>query len=122
MSAGDWLLSPRDVAATLPTDPKVMRFAYALRHGTMKVGLYAPVGEDTQTPHKQDELYVIVSGSGSFEKEGERQPFTANDVIFVAAGEHHRFVDFTADFSVWVIFWGAEGGEPGAASAVSKPL
>lgn len=119
MSVGDWLLSSRDVAATLPTDPQVMRFAYALRHGTMKVGLYAPVGEDAQTPHKQDELYVIVSGSGLFEKQGERHPFTSNDVIFVPAGEHHRFVDFTADFSAWVIFWGVEGGERGAESKVN---
>ena len=119
MSVGDWLLSLRDVADTLPSDPEVMGFAYALRHGTMKVGLYAPVGEDNQTPHKQDELYVIVSGSGLFEKEAERRPFTANDVIFVPAGEHHRFVDFTDDFAAWVIFWGVEGGERGTGSKVS---
>ena len=119
MSVGNWLLSSKDVAATLPTDPETMRFAYALRHGTMKVGLYAPVGADTQTPHKQDELYVIVSGSGFFEKGGERRPFTSNDVIFVLAGEDHRFVDFTADFAAWVIFWGVEGGEREAKSKAS---
>ncbi len=45
-----------------------MRFHYALKHGTMKLGLYGPLQIDTQTPHKQDELYVIASGSGHFTK------------------------------------------------------
>jgi uncharacterized protein YjlB len=31
----------------------------------------------------------------------------AGDVLFAAAGEPHRFVDFSADFSVWVLFYGA---------------
>ena len=119
MSLGHWLLLSEGVAATLPTNPEVMKFAYALRHGSMKVGMYAPVGEDKQTPHKQDELYVIVSGNGFFEKGGERRPFSCKDVIFVAAGEDHRFVDFTADFATWVIFWGVEGGERGAGAKAS---
>jgi hypothetical protein len=25
----------------------------------------------------------------------------------------HKFVDFTSDFAVWVIFYGPEGGERG---------
>jgi hypothetical protein len=32
-------------------------------------------------------------------------------VVFVAAGEHHRFVNFSGDFSTWVVFYGPEGGE-----------
>jgi mannose-6-phosphate isomerase-like protein (cupin superfamily) len=88
-----------------------MKFTYALRHGTMKLGLYAPLGEDTQGPHKQDELYFVVSGRGYFERGDERRPFGARDVIFVPAGEHHRFVEFTQDFATWVVFWGSDGGE-----------
>ena len=30
--------------------------------------LFAPDGEDRQTPHTQDELYVVVSGSGTFRR------------------------------------------------------
>lgn len=111
MSDGNWLFSSQQVMATLPANPDVMRFAYALRHGSMKLGLYAPSGEDTQEPHKQDELYVVVSGTGVFEKSGVRRAFMPNDVIFVPAGETHRFVDFTDDFAAWVIFWGVDGGE-----------
>lgn len=86
-------------------------FAVLLKHGTMSVELYAPVGEDTQTPHSQDELYVVVAGSGMFNKAGERKPFGPGDVIFVEAGVEHRFEGFTDDFQTWVIFWGPKGGE-----------
>ena len=100
-----------DVAAALDTLPPDQRFQYPIRHGTMRVGLYAPIGTDTQTPHGQDELYIIVSGSGQFVKDGERRPFKAQDVFFVEAGAAHRFEDFSEGFSTWVIFWGPEGGE-----------
>lgn len=106
-----WIMRLADVAARLPDDPGMMRFHYALRHGTMKVGLYAPAGLDTQGPHKQDELYIVVSGSGFFVKGSDRRAFGAGDAIFVEAGVAHRFEDFTGDFAVWVVFWGAEGGE-----------
>jgi len=75
----------------------------------MKVGLYAP--EDIQGPHKQDELYIVVSGSGDFVKNGERRAFQAHDVIFVEAEATHRFENFSNDFATWVIFWGPAGGE-----------
>lgn len=111
MTESDWMFTLAGVVAKLPSEPGVMRFHYALRHGTMKIGLYAPAGADTQGPHKQDELYLIVSGSGFFVKNGERRPFDVQDVIFVEAGTRHQFEDFTKEFSAWVIFWGPEGGE-----------
>ena len=107
----DWLVQLGEVEAALPDETSTMRFTDALRHGTMRLGLYAPRGTDTQTPHKQDELYVVLSGSGRFIKNGETRAFGPQDVIFVEAGADHRFADFTPDFSAWVIFWGPEGGE-----------
>jgi mannose-6-phosphate isomerase-like protein (cupin superfamily) len=92
--------------------PMGERFVRALAHGSMSVELYAPVGNDPQTPHAQDELYFIQSGSGVFELAGERHRFGAGDCFFVAAGVEHRFASFTPDFSTWVVFWGPDGGEP----------
>ena len=66
---------------------------------------------DPQTPHDQDELYIVISGRGTFAKDGERRPFAPGDVIFVEAGATHRFEDFGADFATWVVFWGPSGGE-----------
>jgi hypothetical protein len=31
--------------------------------------------------------------------------------VFVAAGQPHRFEDFSEDFAVWVAFYGPDGGE-----------
>ena len=90
--------------ATLP-------FTVMLDHGTMSIEYFAPRKKDSQTPHKQDEIYVIIEGSGTFYRDGETIPFAKNDVLFVPAGMEHRFEDFTDDFATWVIFYGAEGGE-----------
>ena len=82
-----------------------------LRHGTMRVLLYAPRDVDRQTPHRQDELYIIQSGSGLFRKGDEAIAFGPGDLLFVEAHADHRFESFTADFAAWAVFWGPEGGE-----------
>lgn len=87
------------------------RFAMGMKHGTMRVLVYAPKGKDDQAPHNQDEVYMVVSGRGSFECGSEKVQFEPNDVLYVPAGVSHRFVDFTDDLVLWVVFYGAVGGE-----------
>lgn len=77
----------------------------------MSVEIYRPINIDPQIPHKQDEIYVIISGSGDFFLNGEVNSFQQGDILFVPAGAEHRFVNFTDDFATWVIFYGPEGGE-----------
>lgn len=86
-------------------------YTLLLRHGTLEVEIYRPVGTDRQKPHTRDELYVVIAGRGVFVHGEERTPFAPGDVLFVAAGVPHRFVDFSDDFSTWVFFYGPEGGE-----------
>jgi mannose-6-phosphate isomerase-like protein (cupin superfamily) len=86
-------------------------FATALRHGSMTVELFAPVGADLQTPHTQDELYFIHSGTGILVMDGDRHPFSPGTCFFVPAGMVHRFEQFSTDFCTWVVFWGPHGGE-----------
>jgi len=87
------------------------RSSLLLKHGTMELRWYAPKGEDPQTPHDQDEIYVVASGSGTFLRAGQRFPFGPGDALFAGAGVEHRFVDFSDDFAVWVVFYGPSGGE-----------
>jgi mannose-6-phosphate isomerase-like protein (cupin superfamily) len=102
----------RDALAQLPTrDGK--RFVVVFGHGTLALELYAPRGEDRQKPHTRDELYVVVAGAGTFVCDGVRTPFERGDALFAAAGAMHRFEDFSDDLAVWVMFYGAEGGEAG---------
>jgi mannose-6-phosphate isomerase-like protein (cupin superfamily) len=91
--------------------PDGQRYIELFRHGSLQVELYAPRGNDPQTPHTRDEVYVIISGSGRFHWSGKETTFGAGDVLFVPAGEEHRFVEFGEDFSTWVFFYGPEGGE-----------
>lgn len=79
---------------------------------TLEIGYYAPVGDDQQQPHAQDEIYVIHSGHGHFDLDGEVRPCNAGDVLFVPAGVPHHFQDFSDGFGAWVIFFGPDGGEP----------
>ena len=90
------------------------RFVTVFRHGTLEVELYAPRGHDPQQPHTRDEVYMVVSGSGTFVHGDKRDDFGPGDFLFVPAGLDHRFEDFTDDFSVWVLFYGPEGGEADA--------
>ena len=87
------------------------RYGVLLEHGTLEIGFYAPEGTDPQSPHEQDEVYVIHAGSGTFLLGESDQSFAAGDVLFVPAGVEHRFVDFSDGFGAWVIFYGPQGGE-----------
>lgn len=91
--------------------PEGERFAVALEHGTMTVEYYAPVGHDPQTPHEQDELYFIHTGTGVLTVDGTPHAFTPGDCLFVPARVEHRFTEFSEGFAAWVVFWGPKGGE-----------
>ncbi len=88
-----------------------MPFKALFEHGSLVIEIYQPDKVDHQQPHARDEVYVVISGSGYFVNGESRQPFEAGEVLFVPAGESHRFEEFTDDFATWVIFYGPEGGE-----------
>ena len=112
----DWLVPLERIMRDLAATPEDKRFHYPIRHGSMRVGVYAPrPPHDPQHPHDQDELYIVIGGSGTFAKGEKRRRFGPGDVIFVEAGVPHRFEEFGDDFATWVVFWGPSGGEAGAA-------
>lgn len=90
-------LTLEELTPLLPT-PEGKHFITGMAHGTMSVELYKPDKIDPQMPHEQDELYVILRGSGTFFVNGERVPFKPNDVLFVPAGIEHFFENFRDDF------------------------
>lgn len=87
------------------------RFVTLFEHGSLVVEVYAPRGVDLQKPHTRDEAYIVAKGTGEFVNGETRVSFEAGDFLFAAAGEAHRFENFTDDFAVWVLFYGPEGGE-----------
>lgn len=80
------------------------RYAEVIRRGGLSAGVYAPHQTDDQDSHDEDEFYVVLNGSGFFVAGEEKEPFGPGDLLFVEAGTHHHFEDFTPDFAVWAIF------------------
>ena len=87
------------------------RRASVVERGTLRLLCSLPLRPNEQTPHEQDELYVVVKGSGVLFHDGRRDRFSSGDAMFIAAGVEHHFEDFTDDLAVWVIFYGPKGGE-----------
>ena len=79
-------------------------FLEFFRKGNLSLEIYKPEKIDLQNPHEQDEVYIIVAGTGYFQNGDESYPFKTGDLIFVPAHKPHRFYDFSEDFSTWVIF------------------
>jgi quercetin dioxygenase-like cupin family protein len=64
---------------------------------------------DPQTPHDEDELYVVTSGRARFTGGDQTIDIAAGSVFFVPANEVHRFHDIAEDLAVLVFFGPAEG-------------
>ena len=81
-----------------------------LRVPVMSAGLYAlPVGaNDPQSPHKQDEIYYVISGAAKMSLGGNEKKVANGDVIFVEANLEHRFFDIEEELVLLVVFAPAE--------------
>lgn len=99
------------IARQLQDSAQGQLFSQLFAHGSLTVEIYAPQEKDNQQPHTQDELYVIISGSGTFVHAAQERSFRPGDLIFVPAGDVHYFKNFSDNFRTWVIFYGPAGGE-----------
>jgi mannose-6-phosphate isomerase-like protein (cupin superfamily) len=87
------------------------RSARVWQRGSLDVAFAIPVPPKDQTPHAQDEIYIIVRGGGVLLHDGKRDSFESGDILFVAAGTEHQFDDVTEDLALWRVFYGPHGGE-----------
>jgi mannose-6-phosphate isomerase-like protein (cupin superfamily) len=71
----------------------------------VELGVYVLVAPepDRQQPHSDDEVYVVLEGSGGLEVEAESVPVAEGDAVFVEAGADHRFTAYE-HLAVLVIF------------------
>jgi mannose-6-phosphate isomerase-like protein (cupin superfamily) len=75
----------------------------------LELGVYVLVAPepDRQQPHDRDEIYIVLSGRGTLEVEGDAVELGEGDGAFVKAGDDHRFTGYEG-LSVLVIFAGEE--------------
>ncbi|NUT32891.1 MAG: cupin domain-containing protein [Hamadaea sp.] len=86
-------------------------WAEQLRTADLSVGTYCiPAGGlDTQSPHTEDEVYVVTAGRARIVTPAGTADVGPGAVIFVPAGEEHRFEDVTEDLALLVVFGPAYG-------------
>src|SRR6476646_11449689 len=71
----------------------------------LELGVYVLVAPepDRQQPHEDDEVYVVLEGSGTLEVEDQRVELSEGQAVFVPAGAEHRFVGYE-QLAVLVVF------------------
>lgn len=81
-----------------------------LRVPSLSCGMYAlRIGEeDAQMPHAQDEVYHVIRGRGRIRAGSGDADVRTGSVIYVPAGEPHRFHDIVDDLLFLVVFAPAE--------------
>lgn len=81
-----------------------------LRVPTMSMGLYrlGAGTSDTQSPHRQDEVYYVLSGKAKLEVSGKQELAIPGTILFVEAGAEHKFVDIEENLELLVFFAPAE--------------
>ena len=90
----------RDQSAT---DKPYLEF---IRSRSMSVGLYVleAGAVDHQSPHFEDEGYVVLAGRSRFSAGNKTRDVGPGDTIFVPAGVPHQFHDITEQLRVIVVF------------------
>jgi mannose-6-phosphate isomerase-like protein (cupin superfamily) len=71
----------------------------------VEIGVYVLVAPepDRQQPHVDDEIYVVLEGTGVLEVEGVKTELREGQAMFVPAGAEHRFSAYET-LSLLVIF------------------
>lgn len=99
--AGNWA-QPSETGAT---------YIEHLATRDLSVGTYSlrAGATDGQSPHSEDEVYVVTRGRALFTSGAQTVEVTPGIVLFVPAHEQHRFHDIAEDLSLLVFFGPAEG-------------
>lgn len=94
-----------------------------VRVTNLSVGTYCiPAGGlDDQDPHAEDEIYVVTTGRATLVTPTDSAEVGPGSVIFVPAGEEHRFTEVSDNLTLLVVFGPAYGSRSAAVSALGIP-
>lgn len=111
---------PRDAWKLFDVEAEIRRqrssgspYREFLRVPALSSGVYSlPAGAtDLQSPHDEDEVYFVLSGSGRVRVEGEERPVGPGSILYVGATSEHSFFEIDEDITLLVFF--ASGGPSG---------
>lgn len=81
-------------------------FSEHLRSRSLSVGTYSiPAnGLDDQVSHREDEVYLVTAGRARLVTDTGEAEVAPGDLIYVPAGETHRFTGISEDLALLVFF------------------
>jgi len=82
-----------DIDTFLSNFPKSRYFIDVMNTSTMEVGIInlKKDQEDIQQPHVSDEIYYVISGSGTIEIDGIRNEVNPGKIIYIPKRIRHSF-------------------------------
>jgi len=82
-----------DIDTFLSNFPKSRYFIDVMNTSTMEVGIINlnKDQEDTQQPHDSDEIYYVISGSGTIEIDGIKNEVNPGKIIYIPKRICHSF-------------------------------
>jgi mannose-6-phosphate isomerase-like protein (cupin superfamily) len=77
-----------------------------LNSADLSLGTYSiPAGgEDDQSPHTEDEIYVVQAGRATLVTTSGIVDVAPGSVVYVPAGEAHKFTEISEDLAMVVVF------------------
>src|SRR2546425_10413958 len=89
----------------------------------LELGVYVLVAPepDRQQPHEDDEVYLVLEGSGVLEVEGASVPVREGHSVFVEAGADQRFTPYP-HLAPFVVFTRPPYAPPAAHARLPAPV
>lgn len=105
MSDSSWQVFDIDTITSQMSN-KPVEYKEFLRVPTVSCGLYrlAAGSRDMQTPHDEDEMYVVLEGRAQLQVGDEVHEVKPGSVLYVQAAEAHSFFEIVEDITLLVVF------------------
>jgi len=89
-----------------PGDDEPNDWIVHLTNADLSLGTYSiPTGGlDDQSPHTEDEIYVVQAGRATLVTSSGTAKVGPGAVVYVPAGEEHKFTEVTEDLAMVVVF------------------
>jgi mannose-6-phosphate isomerase-like protein (cupin superfamily) len=99
---------PTSLTAALKLSRTPGRPTEVFRDGDLEIQFAAKPTNGPQVPHLRDEFYIVAAGTAQYRVENRETEVGPGDLLFAAAHVAHGFENASADFCVWVMFYGPE--------------
>lgn len=105
MTNGQWqVIDLEDIKQTFKGDP--VEYLEFLRVPALSCGLYALAAgsTDMQSPHDEDEVYVVLTGKARMRLGDEERSVGPGSLLYISATTEHSFFEIEEDMTLLVFF------------------